>query len=76
MACSWPRGRLRRGNLFRSRTERLTFLMTIDPTQADTLRVGVVQNFDGVAVKNSDNGTGGAGSSTRGERKPYEDKHS
>lgn len=47
MACSWPRGRLRRGNLFRSGTERLTFLilMTIDPTQADTLRVGVVQTF-------------------------------
>ncbi|HSL05645.1 MAG TPA: hypothetical protein VK901_19145, partial [Nitrospiraceae bacterium] len=34
----------------------------VDPDEADTLRVGVVQNLDGVAIENGDDGAGEIGS--------------
>jgi hypothetical protein len=34
--------------------EGLAFLRAVDATEADTLRVGVVQDFDGVAVEDGD----------------------
>jgi len=34
--------------------EGLTFLRTVDAAEADTLRAGVVQDFDGVAVEDRD----------------------
>lgn len=37
-------------------TIRLTLLRTIDPTEANPFRVGVVQNLDGGAVEDRDNG--------------------
>jgi hypothetical protein len=56
--------------LFRIQTPRvvgLAFLRTVDPVEADTFRVLVVQDFEGVAVEDGDdlageisNGLGGA----------------
>ena len=37
----------------------MAFLRAVDAAQADTLRVGVVQDFDGVAVEDGDDGAGG-----------------
>jgi hypothetical protein len=39
----------------------LIFLRAIDPTEADTFSVLVVQDFDGVAVDHGDDGTGEVG---------------
>jgi hypothetical protein len=36
----------------------LAFLWTVDATEADTLRVGAVQDFEGVAVEEGDDRTG------------------
>jgi hypothetical protein len=36
----------------------LTFLRAVDPTETDTFRVGVVQDFDGDTIEDGDNGTG------------------
>ena len=47
-----------RGSLLRSPAERLAFLGAVDPTQADAFRVLVVQNFEGVAVEDGDDGSG------------------
>ena len=35
-----------------------TFLRAVDAAESDTLRMGVVQDFDGVAVEGGDNGAG------------------
>ena len=35
---------------------------TVDATEADTFWMGVVQDFDGVAVEDGDNGAGDVGS--------------
>ena len=40
----------------------LTFLRAVDAAEADTLRVHVVQHFDGVAVEDGDHGAGEVGS--------------
>ena len=37
----------------------MTFLRAVDTAEADTLRMGVVQDFDGVAVEDGDDGAGG-----------------
>ena len=39
----------------------LTRLRTVDPTQADTFRMGVVQHFDGVGIEDGNNGAGEVG---------------
>jgi len=47
--------------LFRIQTPRavgLPLLGTVYAAEADTLRMGVVQDFDGVAVEDGDNGGG------------------
>jgi hypothetical protein len=36
----------------------LAFLRAVDAAEADTFRVGVVQDFDGVAVEGRDDRTG------------------
>ena len=36
--------------------EGLAFLRAVDAAEADTLRVGVVQGFDGVAIECGDDG--------------------
>jgi hypothetical protein len=48
----------------------LAFLRAVDPTEADAFRTGVLQDFDGVAVKDGDDwaGEGGNGS---GEVAPF-----
>ncbi len=40
--------------LLRAGAEGLAFLRAVDAAEADTLRVGVVQNFDGVVVEDGD----------------------
>jgi len=40
-----------RSSLFRSLAEGLAFLRAVDPAEADTFRVLVVQNFEGVTVQ-------------------------
>jgi len=42
--------------------EGLAFLRAVDAAEADTLRVGVVQNFDGVTTEDGDDGAGEVGS--------------
>jgi hypothetical protein len=42
--------------LLRSLPERLAFLRTVDPAEADALRVVVVQDFESVAVEDGDDG--------------------
>jgi hypothetical protein len=44
----------------------LTFLRAVDATEADTLRVGVVQNLDGVAVEDGNDGAGEVSGRRRG----------
>ena len=34
----------------------MAILRAVNPTEADTLRVGVVQDFNGVAVEDGDDG--------------------
>jgi len=51
----------RRRGLLRSVTKGLAFLRAVDATEADTLRVGVVQHFDRVSVEDRDNGAGEVG---------------
>ena len=41
-------------SLLRSVAVGLAFLWTVDATEADTFRMGVVQDFDGVAVEEGD----------------------
>lgn len=43
-------------SLLRSAAEGLAFVRAIDATQLDALRVGVVRDFEGVAVKDGDDG--------------------
>ena len=40
--------------MFGSLPERLAFLWAVDPAEADSFRVVIVQDFDGVAVENRD----------------------
>jgi hypothetical protein len=40
----------------------LAFLRAVDATEADTFRPGVVQDFDGIAVEDRDDGAGDVGS--------------
>jgi hypothetical protein len=42
--------------LLGSVAEGLAFLRAVDAAEADTFRVGVVQDFDGVAVEDGDEG--------------------
>jgi hypothetical protein len=44
--------------MLRSLAKGLAFLRTVDATQSDTLRVLVVQDFEGVAVEDGDDGAG------------------
>ena len=44
----------------------VVFLRTVDVAETDTLRVGVVQDFDGVAVEDGDHGAGEVGGVSRG----------
>ena len=39
----------------------LALFRTVDAAQSDTLRMGVVQDFNGVAVEDRDNGAGEVG---------------
>jgi hypothetical protein len=36
----------------------LAFLRAVDAAEADTLRLGVVENFEGVAVEDGNDGAG------------------
>jgi len=47
-------------SLIGSRAVSLTFLWAINATQADTFGAVVVQDFDGVAVEDGDDGTAGS----------------
>ena len=51
-----------RGGLLRSLAVGLAFLWAVDAAEADTFRVVVVQDFDGVAVEDGDDGAGEVGS--------------
>ena len=44
-----------RGGLIRSGAKGLAFLRAVNATEANTLRLGVMQHFDGVAVEDGDN---------------------
>jgi len=46
----------------------LTLLRAVDATEADTFRIGVVQHFDGIAVKDGDDRGGGSHALKRQER--------
>jgi len=48
--------------------EMVVFLRTVDVAETDTLRVGVVQDFDGVAVEDGDHGAGEVGGVSRGRQ--------
>jgi hypothetical protein len=48
----------------------LAFLRTVDAAEANTLRGGVVQHFDGVTVEDGDGGAG-EGSDGSGEVAPF-----
>ena len=43
----------------------MAFLRAVDAAEANTLRLGVVENFDGVAVDDGNNGAGETGKSRR-----------
>ena len=43
----------------------MALLRAVDAAEADTFRVGVVQDFDGVAIENGDDGAGEVGKSRR-----------
>ena len=51
-----------RGGLLGSLAEGLAFLRAVDAAEADAFRVLVVQDFDGVAVEDGDDGAGEVGS--------------
>ncbi len=53
--------------LRRSGTEGVAFLRTVDAAEADTLRMGVVEDFNRVAVEHRDNGTGEVSEADREE---------
>ena len=53
----FPKHKLRR-SLLGPRAVGLAFLGAVDAAEADTLRALVVQDFDGVAVEDGDNGGG------------------
>jgi len=53
----------------------LAFLRTVDAAEADTLRAGVVQNFDGVAVKDGDDEAGTITRWVRRNGEPSRDHH-
>jgi hypothetical protein len=46
--------------------EMVVCLRAIDAAEADTFRMGVVQDFDRVAVEDGDNGAGEVGGVSRG----------
>jgi hypothetical protein len=48
----------------------LAFLRAVDAAETDTLRVGVVQDFDGVAVEDGDDGAGEVSCSFHGRNLP------
>jgi hypothetical protein len=48
-----------RGNLLRLLTECLAFLRAVYPAETDAFGVSAVQDFDGVAVEDGDDGAGG-----------------
>jgi hypothetical protein len=50
-----------RGRLLGSLAVGLAFLRAVDPTETDTFMALVVQNFDGVAVEDADDGAGEVG---------------
>jgi hypothetical protein len=50
-----------RGRLLRSLAEGLFLLRTVDTAEADTFGVLVVQDFEGVAVEDGDDGAGEVG---------------
>jgi hypothetical protein len=50
----------------------LALLWTVDAVETDTLRAGVVQNFDGVAVEDGDDEAGEVGERGIGEKKEDE----
>jgi hypothetical protein len=52
--------------LLGSLAEGLAFLRTVDPAEADTFRVLVVQDFDCVAVEDRDDVGGEVGGKRRG----------
>jgi hypothetical protein len=56
-----------RGSLLRAVAEGSAFLGAVDAAEADTLRVGVVQNFDDAAGEDGDNGAGEGGSLSNGK---------
>jgi hypothetical protein len=39
----------------------LALLRTVDATEADTFRMGIVQDFDRIAIEDGDNGAGEVG---------------
>jgi len=47
----------------------LAFLRAVDATEPDTFRALVVENFNGVAVQNGDDGTGEVGERGIGKQK-------
>jgi hypothetical protein len=54
-----------RGSLLGIVAEGLALLWAVDATEADTFRMGVVQDFDGVTVEDGDNGASEVGKSRR-----------
>jgi len=52
-----PKGKVRSG-LLGSLAEGLALLWAIDATETDTFRAVIVQDFEGVAVEDGDDGTG------------------
>ena len=55
-----------------SRSIGLAFFRAVDPAEADAFRTSVVQDFDGVAVEDGDNGAGGSHTLKR-QRRPLRD---
>ena len=53
-----PEGEVR-GGVLGALAVGLAFLWTVDATEADVFRVLIVQNFDGVAVEDGDDGASG-----------------
>jgi len=56
-----------RGGLLRSLAVGLAFLWAVDATEADALSMVAVQDFEGVAVENGDNGAGEVSETEIGE---------
>lgn len=54
--------------MLRSLAVGLAFFRAVDATETDTLRVGVVQDFDGIALEDGNNGAGEVGGVSRGRQ--------